>query len=31
MLGKIPLGRFGELDDLIGAAIFLVLRCFAPI
>ncbi|TCL03172.1 SDR family NAD(P)-dependent oxidoreductase [Sodalis ligni] len=23
MLGKIPLGRFGELDDLIGAAVFL--------
>ena len=23
MLAKIPSGRFGELDDLIGAAIFL--------
>lgn len=23
MLGKIPMGRFGELDDLIGASIFL--------
>jgi len=23
MLGKIPLGRFGELDDLAGAAVFL--------
>ncbi len=24
MLAKIPLGRFGDLDDLVGAAIFLV-------
>ena len=24
MLGKIPLGRFGQLDDLVGAAIYLV-------
>ncbi|MCA8909263.1 MAG: SDR family oxidoreductase, partial [Rhodospirillaceae bacterium] len=23
MLGKIPAGRFGDLDDLIGAAVFL--------
>ncbi|WP_119273713.1 SDR family NAD(P)-dependent oxidoreductase [Taklimakanibacter deserti] len=23
MLGKIPMGRFGELDDLIGASVFL--------
>lgn len=24
MLGKLPLGRFGELDDLIGATVFLL-------
>jgi len=23
MLGKIPLGRFGRLEDLIGATVFL--------